>query len=83
MWHVMIVDTPTEEKCNEFILELRRKVGDVTPCVFTNDDRLSQIRLRLRGDMHPQAEAVLITALLLADLAVPPQALQALWFHVA
>jgi hypothetical protein len=54
-------------------LELRRKVGDVAPCILADNDHLSQ--MGLGGDVH--LEAVLVTALLLADLTVPPQALQA------
>ena len=42
--------------------------------MLANDDHLSQ--MGLGGDMH--LEAVLIAALLFADLAIPPQALQAL-----
>jgi hypothetical protein len=55
-------------------LELRREVGDVPPCIFANDDHLSQ--MGLGGDVH--LEAVLVAALLFADLTIPPQALQAL-----
>jgi hypothetical protein len=42
--------------------------------MLANDDHLSQ--MGLRGDVH--LEAVLVPALLFADLAIPPQALQAL-----
>jgi hypothetical protein len=42
--------------------------------MLANDDHLSQ--MGLRGDVH--LEAVLVAALLFADLAIPPQALQAL-----
>jgi len=40
---------------------------------LTDNDHLSQ--MGLGGDVH--LEAVFVTALLLADLTVPPQALQA------
>jgi len=66
-------DAPTGEKRNEFTLELSRKVSDVAPCILADNDHLSQ--MGLGGDVH--LEAVLVTALLLADLTVPPQALQA------
>jgi hypothetical protein len=46
----------------------------VPPCILANDDHLPQ--MGLGGDMH--LEAVLVATLLFADLAVPPQALQAL-----
>jgi hypothetical protein len=44
------------------------------PCILANDNHLSQ--MGLGGDVH--LEAVLVAALLLADLAIPAQALQAL-----
>jgi len=55
-------------------LELRREVSDVPPCIFPHDNHLSQ--MGLGGDVH--LEAILVSALLFADLAIPPQALQAL-----
>jgi len=61
-------DAPTREKPNKFTLELRRKVSDVPPCILPDNDHLSQ--MGLGGDVH--LEAVLVTALLFADLAVPP-----------
>jgi hypothetical protein len=70
-------DAPTRKKRNKFTLKLRREVGDVLPCMLSDDDHLSQ--MGLGGDVH--FETVLVTTLLFADLAVPPQALQALRFH--
>lgn len=45
--------------------------------MLADHEHLAQVRLR-RG---VALEAVLVAALFLADLAVPPQALQALGFH--
>jgi hypothetical protein len=44
------------------------------PCILANDNHLSQ--MGFGGDVH--LEAVLIAALLLADLTLPSQALQTL-----
>jgi len=46
--------------------------------MFTNHKHLSQMRFRLGVTL----EAVLISTLFLADLTVPPQALQAFGFHL-
>ena len=67
-------DLPTGEKRDKFTLELCREVSNVPPCILANDDHLSQ--MGFGGDMH--LEAILIAALLFADLAIPPQALQTL-----
>lgn len=65
---------PTGEKPNKFALELCGEVGNVPPCILSNDDHLSQ--MGLGGYMH--LEAILVPALLFTDLAVPTQALKAL-----
>jgi hypothetical protein len=69
-----IVDVPTGEKRDKFTLELCRKVGDVTPCILAHNDHLSQVGLG--RSVH--LEGILVAALLLADLAIPTQTLQAL-----
>jgi len=74
MWNGVTADAPPGEKRNEFTLELRRIVGDMTPCVFTNNKHLSE--MGLGGSVH--LKGVFVTTLLFAHLAVPPQALQAL-----
>jgi hypothetical protein len=48
------------------------------PSILADDKHLTKMGLRLSMAL----EAVLISALLLTDLAVPPQALQALGFHL-
>jgi hypothetical protein len=50
----------------------------VSASVLANGEHLSQMRLRLGMAL----ETVLVTTLLLADLTVPPQALEALGLHL-
>ena len=69
-----MADLPAGEKRDKLTLELCREVSNVPPCIFADDDHLSQ--MGFGGDVH--LEAILIAALLFADLTIPPQALQAL-----
>lgn len=59
-------------------LELGREIGDMTPSMFSYDQHLPQMRFRLSVAF----ETVLVSALFLANLAVPPQALQTLGLHL-
>jgi hypothetical protein len=71
-------DAPTREKSNEFRLELLREVLDMFPGMLPDHEHLPQMRLGLGMAL----ETVLISTLLLADLAVPPQALKPLGLHL-
>lgn len=53
------------------MLELAREVGNVSPGVLTDDEHLTQMTLGLGVAF----EAVLVSALFLADLTVPSEAL--------
>lgn len=66
------------EELDEVVLELRRVVRNVLSCVFANDEHLTQMRFGLSMTL----ETVLISALLLANLAVPAQTLKAFRLHL-
>ena len=66
------------EELDEVVLELRAEVGDVPARVLAYDEHLTKVGLRLGAAL----EAILVSALLLADLAVPPKPLQALRLHL-
>ena len=69
---------PAGEELDEVVLKLHGEVGDMLACTFANDEHLAEMRLGLGVTF----ESVLIPALLLADLAVPTQALKALGLHL-
>jgi hypothetical protein len=60
------------------MLELHRVVRDVSARILSDHEHLTEMRFGLSMAL----EAVLIPTLLLADLTVPPQALQALGLHL-
>lgn len=60
------------------MLELHRVVGNVPSSILAHDQHLAEMRLGLSVAF----EAVLIAALFLTDLAVPPQALKPLGLHL-
>lgn len=70
--------SPSRQKRDKLALELGREVGYVRTRVLSDHEHLAQVRLGLRVALEP----VLVAALFLADLAVPPQALQALGLHL-
>lgn len=69
---------PPREQLDKVVLELGAEVGDVLAGVLADDKHLAQVRLRLGVAL----ETVLVTALFLADLAVPPQPLKSLGLHL-
>ena len=69
---------PPRKELDEVVLELRAEVGDVPARVLAYDEHLTKVGLRLGVAL----EAILVSALLLADLAVPPKPLQALRLHL-
>ena len=69
-----MVDAPPREELDKVVLELARKVGNVSSCVLADDEHLTEMGLGLGVAF----EAVFVSALFLADLAVPSKALQAL-----
>lgn len=69
---------PAREELDEVVLELRGVVRDVLPCALPDDEHLAEMGLGLGVTF----ETVLVSALLLADLAVPSQTLQALGLHL-
>ena len=68
---------PTREELDEACLELRAEIGDVPTGVLADGKHLAKMALRLGMAL----EAVLVAALFLADLAVPPQTLKSLGLH--
>ena len=60
------------------MLELHREVRDVFPCALADDEHLAEMGLRLSVTL----ESIYISALLLADLAVPTETLKALRLHL-
>lgn len=60
------------------MLELHRIIRDMASGVLTNHEHLPQVGFRLSMALEP----VLVTTLLLADLTIPSQSLQALGFHL-
>lgn len=60
------------------MLELAGEIGDMPPGILSHNEHLSQVSFGLRMTL----EAVLISALFFADLAVPSKALEALRFHL-
>jgi len=71
-------DVPSRENTDELGLELHRERGNVGRRILSNHQHLPQMPLGLRMAFEP----VLVSALLLAHLTVPPQALQALGLHL-
>jgi hypothetical protein len=53
------------------MLELAREISDMPPGILADDKHLAEMGLGLSMAL----ETVLVSALLLTDLAVPPQAL--------
>ena len=66
------------EELDEVVLELGREIGDVLPGTLADNKHLPEVGLGLRVTL----EAILVSALFLADLAVPPQTLEALGLHL-
>ena len=64
-------DAPPREELDKVVLELAREVGNVSACVFADDEHLAKVGLGLGVAF----EAVLVSALFLADLTVPSKAL--------
>lgn len=60
------------------MLELTRKVGNVSACVLADDEHLAEMGLGLGVAFEP----VFVSALFLADLAVPSKALEAFRLHL-
>ena len=60
------------------MLELHREVRDVFPCALADDEHLTEVGFGLGMAF----ETVLVSALFLADLAVPAQALEPLRLHL-
>ena len=66
------------EELNEVVLELGREIGDVLPGTLADNKHLPEVGLGLRVTL----EAILVSALFLADLAVPAQTLEAFGLHL-
>ena len=73
-----MLHAPSGEQRNELGLELVREVCDVLASVLADDEHLAEMGL----GRCVALEAVLITALLLADLAVPAETLESLGLHL-
>lgn len=69
--------SPSRQQRHEFTLEFLRVVTNVFACMFSDDQHLPQVRLAVGVTLEP----VLVSALFLANLAVPSQSLQPLGFH--
>ena len=69
---------PPAQQPHKLALELDGEVRDVLPRVLADDEHLPEVGLGLGMAL----EAVLVAALLLADLTVPAQPLQALRLHL-
>ena len=70
--------TPSRKERNKFRLECDREIRYMASCMFAHYEHLAEMSLG-RG---VALESVFISALFLADLAVPPQALQPLRLHL-
>jgi hypothetical protein len=66
------------EQLDEVMLELSTEVGDVPAGVLSHDEHLAEVRLRLGVTF----ESILVSTLLLADLAVPSQPLKSFGLHL-
>src|SRR5437879_3658127 len=64
-------DAPSAQKLNEIMLELAGEISYMASGILADDEHLAKMGLGLGMAL----EAVLISALLLTDLTVPPQAL--------
>lgn len=62
---------PPRKKRNKFRLKSHREIRDVSPCVLPDYQHLAQVRFW----SHVALESILVSALFLANLTVPPQAL--------
>ena len=60
------------------MLELAREICNVSASVLSNDEHLSEVRFGLDVAL----ESVFVSALFLADLAVPSQPLKPLGLHL-
>lgn len=72
------MDAPPGEELDKVVLELAREIGNVSPGVLADDQHLTEMGLGLGMAF----ETVLVSALFLADLAVPSKALQAFRLHL-
>jgi hypothetical protein len=68
---------PPGQKLNKLMLELTREVGYMSSSVLPDDKHLTE--MAFRGNVA--LEAVLVSALFLADLTIPPEPLQPLRLH--
>jgi len=59
------------------VLELRRIVIDMSPSALANNEHLPQVAFGL----HVTLETIFVPALLLTDLAVPPEPLKPFGLH--
>ena len=66
------------EELDEIVLELHGEVGDVLARALADDEHLAEMGLGLSVTL----ESIFISALLLADLAVPTETLKALRLHL-
>jgi hypothetical protein len=70
-------NAPPRQKSDKLALKLTREIRDMPTCIFSNHQHLTQMGLRSGMTL----ESVLISALLLADLAVPSKTLETFRFH--
>lgn len=71
-------DLPPGQKLYELMLELAREIRNVFPRVLSHDKHLPEVSLGLGVAL----EAILVSALFLADLAVPSEALETFRLHL-
>lgn len=71
-------DAPAREELDKVVLELAREIGNVSSCVLADDEHLTEMGLGLSVAF----ETILVSALFLADLAIPSKALEALRLHL-
>ena len=64
-------DVPPREELDKVVLELTGEIGNVSPGVLTDDEHQTEMTLGL----DVAFETVFVSALFLADLAVPSKAL--------
>ena len=69
---------PTGQELDEVVLELGREIRDVSTGVLADDEHLAKVGFRLSVTF----ETVFVSALLLADLAVPSQPLKSFRLHL-
>ena len=71
-------DVPAREELDKVVLELAREIGNMSSCVLAHDQHLTKMGLGLGVAF----ETVFVSALFLADLAVPSKALETFRLHL-